>query len=165
MFKVGDFVVKQNTGICRVEDIVKANLMGNEEKEYYVLTPIEDKRSKMYVTTDADRTRLREVMTADESREFLSRIDEIDAVWVKNDKLREKEYKEAFKTNEPEALVAIIKSLYKRSQMRLAQGKKITSTDEKYFKQAERALYSELALSLNTDIEEIETVITETIEK
>ena len=165
MFKIGDFVVKPNTGICRIEDITIMSLMGNEEKEYYVLAPVEDSRSKLYVTTEADRTRLRALMTADEAQELLHNIGDIDAVWVKNDKLREKEYREAFKTNEPEKLVAIIKSLYNRSRIRLAQGKKITSTDEKFFKQAEKALYSELAFSLNIEVDEIETVITETIEK
>ena len=165
MFKIGDFVVKPNTGICRIEDITIMSLMGNEEKEYYVLAPVEDSRSKLYVTTEADRTRLRALMTADEAQELLHHIGDIDAVWVKNDKLREKEYREAFKTNEPEKLVAIIKSLYNRSRIRLAQGKKITSTDEKFFKQAEKALYSELAFSLNIEIDEVEAVITETIEK
>ena len=158
-------MVKPNTGICRIEDITIMSLMGNEEKEYYVLAPVEDSRSKLYVTTEADRTRLRALMTADEAQELLHHIGDIDAVWVKNDKLREKEYREAFKTNEPEKLVAIIKSLYNRSRIRLAQGKKITSTDEKFFKQAEKALYSELAFSLNIEVDEIETVITETIEK
>ena len=165
MFKIGDIVVKPNTGICRIEDITIMSLMGSEKKEYYVLAPVEDDRSKLYVTTEADRTRLRALMTSEEAHELLSHIEDIEAVWVKNDKLREKEYKEAFKTNEPEKLVAIIKSLYNRSRIRLAQGKKITSTDEKFFKQAEKALYSELAFSLNIEVDEIETVITETIEK
>lgn len=165
MFKVGDFVVKQNTGICRVEEIVMKSLMGSEEKEYYVLAPVEDNRSKMYVTTDADRTRIRELMSADEAREFVKHMADIEAVVIKSDKLREKEYKEAFKTNEPEALVAVMKSLYDRSRVRLAQGKKITSTDEKYLKLAEKTLYSELAFSLGIDVKEVEAFIAETIDK
>ena len=155
MFKIGDYVVKPNTGICRIEDIVFMSLVGKEKKQYYVLLPIDDDRAKLYVTTDADRTRLRPVMTTDESREFIKKIADIEAVWVPNDKMREQQYKEAFKTNEPESLVAIIKNLYSRSQIRIAQGKKVTSTDEKYYKQAEKALYSELAFSLGVEMEEI----------
>jgi CarD family transcriptional regulator len=155
MFKIGDYVVKPNTGICRIEDIVFMSLVGKEKKQYYVLLPIDDDRAKLYVTTDADRTRLRPVMTTDESREFIKKIADIEAVWVPNDKMREQQYKEAFKTNEPESLVAIIKNLYGRSQIRIAQGKKVTSTDEKYYKQAEKALYSELAFSLGVEMEEI----------
>lgn len=163
MFKIGEFVVKPNTGICRIEDIVYMCLTGKEKKQYYVLLPIEDDRAKLYVTTDADRTRLRPVMTKDESREFVNRIADIEAVWIPNDKMREQQYKEAFKTNEPESLVAIIKNLYNRSVTRIAQGKKITSTDEKYFKQAEKALFSELAFSLEKESEEIESLVTEII--
>ena len=111
MFKIGEFVVKPNTGICKIEDIVCMCLSGKEKKQYYLLLPVGDERAKLYVTTDADRTRLRPVMTMEESREFIKRISEIEAVWVPNDKLREQQYKEAFKTNEPESLVAIIKNL------------------------------------------------------
>lgn len=165
MFKIGEFVVKPNTGVCRIEDIVYMSLIGKEKKRYYLLLPVEDSRAKLYVSTDADRTRLRPVMTSDESREFIKKIGDIEAVWVPNDKMREQQYKEAFKTNEPESLVAIIKNLYNRSQKRIAQGKKITSTDEKYFKQAEKALYSELAFSLGINTDEVVTLIMETVGK
>ena len=93
----------------------------------------------------------------------MKRAPQIEAVWVPNDKLREQQYKAALKTNEPEELLGIIKNLYKRGQARIAQGKKITSTDEKYFRQAEKALYSELAFSLEVEKEKIEEYITETI--
>ena len=163
MFNIGDFVVKPNTGICKIEDVVMMNLTGKEEKQYYMLMPVEDARSKLYVGTDADRSRLRPIMTKNAAEDFIRKIGDIEAAWVPNDKMREQQYKNAFKTNEPEALVAIIKSLYNRSRIRLAQGKKITTTDERYFKQAEKALYSELAFSLEIEIDEVEGLISETI--
>ena len=51
--------------------------------------------------------------------------------------MREQSYKDAIKANDPEALVAIIKMIYQRKQTRLAQGKKCTATDAKYFQTAE----------------------------
>lgn len=162
MFKIGDFVVKPNTGVCRIEDIVLLSLTG-EQKQYYLLLPVSDERAKLYVGTDADRKRLRPVMTKDEAGELIKHIDEIEAVWTPNDKLREKEYKEAFMTNEPESLVGIIKNIYDRRCKRLAQGKKITSTDERYFKQAEKALYYELAFSLSIEVGDVQALIAETV--
>ena len=164
MYNVGAYVVKPNTGICKIEDIVLMNLAGSGDKQYYMLLPVSDAKSKLYVTVDADRTRLRPVMTKDEAENFINGIAGIDAIWVPNDKLREQQYREAFRTNEPEDLVGIIKNLYLRGQARLAQGKKITSTDERYFRQAEKALYSELAFSLGVEIGQIQNIITETIE-
>ena len=51
--------------------------------------------------------------------------------------MREQNYKVAIKANDPEALVAIIKMIYERKQKRLAQGKKSTATDARYFQMAE----------------------------
>lgn len=39
--------------------------------------------------------------------------------------MREQNYKEAVRANNPEALVAIIKMIYQRKQKRLAQGKNV----------------------------------------
>ena len=58
------------------------------------------------------------------------------ALEVNNEKLREQNYKEAVKANDPEALVAIIKMIYQRKEKRLAQGKKCTATDARYFQLA-----------------------------
>ena len=164
MYQVGAYVVKPNTGICKIEDIVLMNLGGSGEKQYYMLLPVGDERAKLYVTVDADRSRLRPVMTKSEAKKLISEIEQIQAIWVPNDKLREQQYKEAFRSNEPEDLVGVIKNLYMRCQTRLAQGKKITSTDERYYRQAEKALYSELAFSLGMEQSEIQGIITETIE-
>ncbi len=164
MFRIGEFVVKSNTGICKVEDIVCLDMSGSGEKQYYVLLPVDDARAKLFVNVEADRTKVRAVMTKDEAFAFIHKIESIKAVWIANDKLREQKYKEAFRSNEPEALVGVIKNLYKRGQDRIAEGKKIAATDEKYFRMAEQALYSELAFSLGIKKEEIEALITETIE-
>lgn len=163
MFKVGQYVVKPNTGICRISEIVMMDLAGSGEKEYYLLLPIGDEKAKLFVSVDADPSRLRPVMTEAAARDFIKGIPAIEAIWVPNDKLREQQYKKAFLTNKPEDLVGVIKNLSMRGKTRIAQGKKITSTDERYFKQAERALYSELAFSLQVDVEKIQNMITETI--
>ena len=61
--------------------------------------------------------------------------------------MRQQNYKEVVKTNDPEALVAIIKMIYQRKQQRLAQGKKCTATDARYFQIAENLLYTELGVA------------------
>ncbi len=165
MYNVGEYVVKVNTGICRIEEIVVMNLTGSGDKEYYMLLPVGDAKSTMYVSTDAQRTSIRPVMSKKDAEEFLKKAPQIEAVWVPNDKLREQQYKAALKTNEPEELLGIIKNLYRRGQARIAQGKKITSTDEKYYRQAEKALYSELAFSLQVEVNEIGNYIMETIKQ
>jgi len=164
MFKAGDYVIKPNTGICRIVSIVRMDLLGNgDEKEYYQLNPLSDTRSTLYVTIDADRTRLRAAMCKEEAMDFIRSIPDIAVAWIANEKMREQTYKDAFRTNEAADLVSIIKNMYLRREERLAAGKKITATDDKYFQQAESILYSELAVSLGVRTDEVQNLISDTI--
>lgn len=65
--------------------------------------------------------------------------------------------------NDPKALVVIIKMIYQRKQQRLAQGKKCTATDTKYFQIAEKLLYEELGTAIGKPKQEIVDTIVEHI--
>ena len=94
-------------------------------------------------------------MTKEKAWNLIKRIPEIPTAWTNNEKMREQNYKAAIKANDPEALVAIIKMIYERKQKRLAQGKKCTATDARYFQIAENLLYMELGVALGKPKEEI----------
>ena len=79
--------------------------------------------------------------------------------------MREQKYKESVKANNPEALVAIIKMIYQRKQERLAQGRKCTATDTKYFQIAENLLYMELGVALGMPKEEVGKTIIDYIKR
>ena len=59
---------------------------------------------------------------------------------------------------------SILKLIYSRKQERAEQGKKLSSTDERYFKLAEYMLFSELSFVLNVPREHIEQYIADMIE-
>ncbi|MEI3218659.1 MAG: hypothetical protein V8S08_02285 [Lachnoclostridium sp.] len=54
--------------------------------------------------------------------------------------------------------------MYARRQSRLAQGKKVTASDERFLRAAEENLYGELAVSLGKEKDEIEKYIISRIE-
>ena len=148
-YEIGDLVSKPVTGICKIEDILY--LTSQDEKNnklYYLMKPIEDEKDKIYVPVSNSDSRLRLCLTKEEAWNLIKRIPEIPTAWINNEKLREQNYKEAVKANDPEALVAIIKMIYQRKQKRLAQGKKCTATDARYFQIAENLLYMELGVAI-----------------
>ena len=160
-YEIGDFVSKPVTGICKIEDILYLNPQDERNnKLYYLMKPIEDEKEKIYVPVSNADSRLRLCMTKKMAWSLIKRIPEIPTAWVNNEKMREQNYKEAVKANEPEALVSIIKMIYQRNQKRLAQGKKCTATDARYFQTAENLLYMELGVALGKSKQEIcETII------
>ena len=148
-YEIGDFVSKPVTGICKIEDILYLNPQDERNnKLYYLMKPIEDEKEKIYVPVSNSDSRLRLCMTTEKAWNLIKRIPEIPIAWTNNEKMREQNYKAAVKANDPEALVAIIKMIYQRKQKRLAQGKKCTTTDTRYFQVAENLLYMELGVHL-----------------
>ncbi len=155
-YEIGDFVSKPVIGICKIENILYLNPYGEKkDKLYYLIKSIEDEKEKIYVPVSNSDSRLRACLTKEEAWNLIKRIPEIPTAWTNNEKMREQNYKEAVKANSPEALVSIIKMIYQRKQKRLAQGKKCTATDARYFQIAENLLYMELGIALGKPKQEI----------
>ena len=155
-YEIGDLVSKPVIGICKVEGTVYLDLTGSKnEKQYYLIKPIEDEKEKIYVPVSNADSSLRLCLTKEEAWNLIKRIPDIPTAWINNEKMREQNYKVAVKENDPEALVAIIKMIYQRKQKRIAQGKKWTATDAKYFQIAENLLYMELGVALGKPKQEI----------
>ena len=166
MYEIGSYVVKANNGVCRIENILHLDLPGTDRNRlYYLLIPLENKNSKLYVPTDTAEQNLRRVLSEEEAWIVIRSIPATEAAWIANDKLREQAYKEALHSCDPTALVSIIKNLYLRKKQRTEQGKKSTATDERYFKLAEDHLYAELAFALGKDKSEMRQIITDTIDQ
>lgn len=164
MFKIGDFVMKANNGICRIDDIGHLDMSGaNKERLYFFLTPLNEVHTRLYVPTDKEDSGLRRVITEEEAWTFIDTIPQIEEAWIVDDKQRERKYKEAIQSCDLEKLMGIIKSMYRRKQKRTAQGKKNTSVDERFFKLAENNLYTELAFAIGKDKEDMQGIISEKI--
>lgn len=155
MYQVGDYVVKSANGICVVKDIMNPDFVDDDKKLYYELQPLADSKTVLYVSTDRDDGSMRAVITEEEAENLIRMIPTIDEPWINNERERERNYKEAIKSNEPEKLIGIIKLIYQRKKMRLEQGKKTTMVDKQYFDKAENLLYSELELVLKKSRDEI----------
>lgn len=160
MFEVGENVVYGSKGICRILDITHIDISGaDKDRLYYVLAPIGDTNSKIYAPTDNQKITMRKVISKEEADRLINELPDIELLWVADDKQREAKYKEVMRTCDYRAWVSIVKTLYMRKKERTAQGKKITSLDERYMKAAENELYGELSLTLGVPRDELESYI------
>lgn len=165
MFDRGDYIIYGTSGVCQVEDITTMNMKGiPRDRLYYVLNPSSQKGGKIYTPVDNTKALMRPVLTQEEAARLIDTIPEIEELWITNEKLREEKYKECMRSGDCREWIKIIKTLYMRKRQRTAQGKKITSTDEKYLKMAEDYLYSELEIPLEIPKDQMEQYITERIE-
>lgn len=166
MYKLEEYVVKNGSGVCKVDNIVQLDMAGIDRKRlYYMLVPIDDVNGKIYVPVDNSSQQLRRVISKKEAYELLDKISSIQEIMILNDKLREQKYKEVIKNYDPESLLRILKTTYLRKEKRLKQGKKSTTVDEYYMSLAEKLLFSEMCLVLDKDKEEVHNLITESVNK
>ena len=163
MYEIGDYIVKSVDGVCRVKDILHLDLSGTDKnKLYYLLVPLNDEKGKIYMPTDT-KANVRKVMSEEDAWKLIHRIPAIEEIWIDNEKLRERKYKEAVRSCNPEALIGIIKMTYLRRKERLEKEKKSTVVDERYFHLAENNLYSELGFALHKKKEDISRLITDVV--
>lgn len=164
MFQKGAYVVKIPEGICKIENVLTLDITGTgKDREYYMLIPLHENSARIYVPVDHAKDRIRNVISKEDAMKFIKSIPDISEKDIENEKTREQEYKTAILSCNNEKIVSIIKSIYTRKQERIEQGKTVTATDDRYFKQAENILFSELSFVLNIPKENMEQFIADTI--
>lgn len=154
MFKIGEYVVYGNKGVCQIKDVGPISMPGiSKDKEYYTLDQIFLRGSTIFTPVDSDK--LRRVMSKEEAEDLLSAISNMNPEWVKDDKLRERQFTETLRAAQSRELCEMLIVLYNRREERIAGGKKATTTDERYFHAAEDILYGELTIALGLKHDEV----------
>jgi CarD family transcriptional regulator len=138
--------------------------MGNDDTEYYCLIPVDDADGKIYTPIGNDKVVMRKVLTKKEAMELIDKIPHIEQLWITDEKQREADYKRAIHSCDCYELIRIIKTMYLRTQERIAKGMKSTVIDEKYLKEAERNLYSELSMAIGKTMAEMPDYIASRLE-
>lgn len=165
VFQVGQLIVYGNTGVCRVEKIGPPDLVGAAEGvDYYTLSPYYSKNSRIFTPCDNDKVVMRPVISKREAKKLVDDIPEIKLLSIVDEKTREERYKETMRSCDCREFVSIIKTIHERKIQRLAEGKKVTASDEKYFNMAEDKLYGELAIALEMDKIKVKEYIKEKVE-
>lgn len=166
MFGKGEFVVCGSKGVCTVENITKLNMPGvDREREYYVLKPVYNFGTTVYIPVDSGKESMRGVLSASEANKLIRRMDDIAPIAIANDKLLEQEYRGCMRTNLCEEWVRILKTTYQRKVKRQEMGRKVTAVDAKYSRIAEESLYGELAVALGIPREKVPDYIEKAMEK
>lgn len=149
MFCVNDYVVYGSEGVCKIEDIGRLDISGlDRQKEYYTLVPFY-RKGKIYTPTDSPIV-MRKVITRESAEELISRIQEISSFLdvPRDAKLAMEYYRGIVRTYECEKLVTIIKHVFEKQRVLVAEKKNVPAVDLKFMKLAEDMLYGEIGFAL-----------------
>ena len=102
MFQKDEYVFYGSGGICKITDICKAPLDHMpKDRTYYVMKPIHEANSTVYVPIDHEGIFLRKLMTKAEAEAFLEQLPFVTTVQESNPKLLRARYNELMKANKP----------------------------------------------------------------
>jgi len=152
MLNIGECVIYGSHGLCSVRDIlVPSFLERGKEKEYYQMVSAVDAGSVLYVPVEGAESKIRDVISADGAEELIDEIEYAPEIELPEGKKAEPVISEVIKRNMVDEMMSLVKTLHKIKAIRLAEGKKFASMDEKYLGMAEKLLYNELAYSLDAE--------------
>ena len=156
MFKIGEYVVCGNNGVCKIQDITTLNINGVDKKrKYYMLKPIYSETSTVYIPVDSVQVSMRRILSKTEADSLLDSIPQTQMLTIHDEKTVEILYRECMQSNNCGEWMRLWKTLYFRKKNRLEKGHKVTALDSRYYKLAEEKLCGELALVLGMDLEEV----------
>ena len=161
MLNRGDCVVYGNHGLCEVKDILVPSFLERGNKTlYYSMVSSIDAKGVLYVPVDGAEEKMRDAIDADEAKELIDEIDELEVYDIPQGKKAEAVIVEVIKKNKAPEMMCLVKSLRKIKATRAAEGKKFASMDEKYLSIAEKLLYSEMAYAMESKLDAVKERVT-----
>ena len=149
MFCVGDIVVYGAQGLCKVDGIGPLPMkFADKSKRYYTLHTCKQPSMTIYAPVDNQTVVMRQPLNRAQAETLISEMPQYAVVPIMDAKERESRCREALQTCDCREIAKMIKGLHDRHEIRVQHKKHDTAADERYFRQAQERLYSELALSL-----------------
>jgi CarD family transcriptional regulator len=167
MFRVGDLVQYESTGVCRVTDIKEQEPGGKGEKQlFYVLSPLYQ-NCTILTPVNSTKVFMRPIISRDEAEKLIDRIPDIRAEAYHNRVLNQlaEHYKASLNTHDCADLLKLSMSIYAKKQFAEQQKRKLGAVDEKFMRRAEDLLFGELAAALNITKAEVPEYIEERVNR
>lgn len=160
MFALGSYVVYRAEGVCRITDIREESFGAIGEKaKYYILSPINDERSTVFVPVDNEGlcSMIRPLLSAKEINELCADVRDERIPWIADSRGRNASFREIFSLGDRRQLIVLANTVIEHINEGLSQGKKPTGTDENALRRAKKMLFDEFKTT--TDILSEEDII------
>ncbi len=156
MYNIGDLFVYGVNGACKIVDI-KEEKFGSGEKTYYILAPYSDLKETIFVPVDNEMlvSRMKKILTPEEINSLIKTIPSAESIWEENVNLRREKFREIISKANRTELIALLKTLYERRKALKLIGKNLSTYDERFLRQAQNIIHSEIALVLQIPQDEV----------
>ncbi|WP_139650944.1 CarD family transcriptional regulator [Raoultibacter phocaeensis] len=165
MFEVGSTVLYGSDGVCTIQAITHKDV-GGVSGEYYVLEPVYQKKSTVFVPLDNERLigRMRTILSPEELIGLIEDISDKPLMWIEDESERKIAYREVIARGDCAELMRLVKTLYLHREQQLERGKKLHACDDRFLKTAEKMINDEFAMVLEIKPEQVPAYLSARIE-
>lgn len=146
MFQIGDLVSYRAEGVCVLSDI-RAERFGaiGEEAEYYILSPLQDAKSVLYVPLKNPNlcALMRPLLSAAEIVSLVTELREERMEWISESRVRNAKYREILLGGDRRELIVLFHTV--REQ---AERARVTGIDEAALSRALELLFAEFSATV-----------------
>ncbi len=152
MFCIGDTVLFGTEGVFVIDQITQKEI-GGKTADYYALKSRGKDNSVIYLPLENQTLigKVRPLLTESEICELLTKISDFDDLWIDDNKLRKEKFQEILQSGDREELIRLASTIYKHQQDMKLRHRKLSISDERILKEAERIISIEFAYVLNID--------------
>lgn len=156
MYQIGELVQYGNSGVCRIEEFVQDVPGLPKDTKCYLLIPVSGRDCRIYSPVDSGKVKMRRILSSEEVEKLMGDAPQIECLTIANEKQCEALYKEELYSIDCHRWVGLLKTLCARKNARIAAGKKVTATDERYLKNVEERLKEEFSVVIGAEAAESE---------
>lgn len=153
MYKVGTYVSYRSEGVCIINEIKQQEFGALDMlSEYYILSPIGDPNSKLYVPVNNEALvlKMRPLFSAEELNALARELRNEKMEWIKEPRPRNNAFREILSLGDRVALIKLVHTLVAQAEEFESIGKTLTQGDEMTLKRAKDMLIAEF--SFTTDV-------------
>ncbi len=154
MFNIGDIIFYSQHGLSKIDDICEKTF-SNVTRTYYVIHPLE--QSNLTISTPVDNVKvvMLKRMEREEAEEILQSFKQPGMDWIEDLRQRKMKFQEILASGQRKEIAQTANALM-RKNFELSQNKKrLYEQDNKLLHKIQNLLFKELAMALNTSIDEI----------
>lgn len=160
MYNIGDKIVYPMHGAGVIEAIEKREILGEIHQYYIVRLPIAGEMTLMLPLDKCEEIGVRDVITAEEATKVLEAFRKVEIESDSNWNKRHRENMVKIKSGDIYQVIGVVKELMYRDK-----AKGLSTSERKMLNNAKQIVVSELVLSAVADKEDIESIISDTIDE
>ena len=148
----GEYINYSGSGVCLISEIGVPNFDKSSTDLYYILNPVEDKSTTIFVPANNHLllSRMRKLLTKEEIDELIDSIKHESIEWIDDRKKRTETFGNIIKQNDPFELLKVIACIYKRKEQlsKYKGSRKLSFSDLDFLERTERLIEGEFSFVL-----------------